>query len=175
VSDYTTFRDPRESLSAQLVRAIAARPAGLTVQAVMDIVSPGIPSRRVSAMLHKMAVRGVLRKSQVLRPGTERVVSLFTVANRDRRARTLAPLPSLIRAYMETHGPCTVEQIAHAVHAPMPAVRTILHRMRDGEEVQITGPANQQRYELAPLEDLPDVPYVSAVRARALGLKGVAA
>ena len=170
MSDYATFRDaPRRNISAELVQAIALHPAGLTVAEVMKLVNPDMAPKRVSALLHKMTERGVLAKSLIRRPTSQQTVSLFVVASKDRRHKAMLPVPSLIRAYLERHGTGTLEEIAHGVRAPVRTVRPVLARMIDGEEVHRVGPPNRLRYELAPLDDLPVIPFVSAIRARALG------
>lgn len=172
MTDYATFRvRPRRNISAELVQAIALHPAGLTVAEVMKLVEPDMAPKRVSALLHKMTERGVLAKCLTRRPSSKQTVSLFVVASKDRRHKAMLPLPSLIRAYLERHGTGTLESIALGVRAPIRTVRPVLARMIEGEEVQRCGPANQWRYELAPLDELPVIPYVSAIRARALGLR----
>lgn len=175
MSDYVTFRDPTETTGAMVYRAICSAKGGITVAELLAFIGQRSTSRVVSAMCHAMVLRGRVTKEMRPKPGTARLVAYFMPCTTDRRFRAVRPVASVLRAAVQRLQPCTIEAVAHATGLSKRTVRDGLRRMLEGEEVRRVGPANAWRYELAPLEDdLPLLPYVNPIRARALGLRKAA-
>lgn len=166
-----------EPLSAHVYRLVQHATNGITVAELMDRTGRRYRSALVSAICHQYVQKGHFRRELRPKVGAQRLVAVFFWTGKALRSqRHRQPVSEPVRTALDTHGALTLAEVAWYAGVSRRAAHGALTAMVRGGEVQRIGSGTAMRYALA--DDEEDTwtpqPYVTPIRARALGLKQAA-